>query len=70
MIFSESAITYDDTKDPTYRRRNVAKLIAHETSHLWFGGLVSPASLLYTWLSEGIATFFQTYILDKVILCY
>ncbi|XP_011630808.1 aminopeptidase N-like [Pogonomyrmex barbatus] len=65
-FYTESEVIYDDTTDPLYRRRNVAKLIAHETTHQWFGGLITPSSLSHMWLSEGFASYFQTYILDKI----
>ncbi|MFX1521253.1 MAG: M1 family aminopeptidase [Promethearchaeota archaeon] len=36
----------------------VAITIAHETAHMWFGDLVTPAEWKYLWLNESFATFF------------
>ncbi len=42
-----------------------ASVIAHETAHMWFGDLVSPADWKYVWLNESFATFFSYTILDN-----
>ena len=33
------------------------RLIAHEISHQWFVGSVSPASPADNWLAEGVVTY-------------
>lgn len=65
--FSESNVVYDDSTDPTYRRKDVALLVAHELVHQWFGNLVTPKWWSYLWLSEGFAAFFEAYFVDKVL---
>jgi tricorn protease interacting factor F2/3 len=40
----------------------INKIIAHESIHMWFGDLVSPAGWKYLWLSEAFATYF-TYVI-------
>ena len=44
------------------RQTLITKIIAHETIHMWFGDLVSPAEWKYLWLSEAFATYF-TYVI-------
>ncbi|KYM93558.1 Aminopeptidase N [Cyphomyrmex costatus] len=66
ITYKESSSTYDDRTDPTYKRKDVASLVAHEIAHQWFGNLVTPSWWSYIWLSEGLATFFETYIIDKI----
>ena len=39
----------------------ITKIIAHETLHMWFGGLVSPVDWKFLWLNEAFATYF-TYV--------
>ncbi|XP_077274362.1 aminopeptidase N-like isoform X4 [Temnothorax americanus] len=66
IIYDESKVVYDESKDPTFRRRNVASLVAHEITHQWFGNFITPSWWSDLWLSEGFAAFFQEYFLDKI----
>ena len=51
-----SAIFYADN---IYRRRSMSEgLIAHETTHQWFGDAVTTREWPHVWLSEGFATYF------------
>ncbi len=47
---------------PKARATLIAKIIAHEGIHMWFGDLVSPAAWKYLWLNEAFATYF-TYVI-------
>lgn len=42
----------------------IASIIAHETIHMWFGDLVSPADWKYVWLNESFASYFTVIIPD------
>jgi len=41
-------------------------IVTHEIAHQWFGNMVTPSWWSYHWLKEGLASFFHTYIIDKV----
>jgi tricorn protease interacting factor F2/3 len=43
----------------------LASVIAHETSHMWFGNLVSPVDWKYLWLNESFASYFTYAVPDK-----
>ncbi|MBN1274420.1 MAG: M1 family metallopeptidase [Candidatus Aminicenantes bacterium] len=48
-------------------RRQVERIfavIAHETVHMWFGDLVSPAEWKYLWLNESFATLYGDIAVD------
>ncbi|XP_024882816.1 aminopeptidase N-like, partial [Temnothorax curvispinosus] len=66
IIYEESKVVYDESKDPTFRRRKVASLVAHEITHQWFGNFITPSWWSDLWLSEGFAVFFQEYFLNKI----
>ncbi len=50
-------LVYPDST-PKARRTLIAKIIAHEGIHMWFGDLVSPAAWKDLWLNEAFATYF------------
>ncbi|KAG5322226.1 AMPN Aminopeptidase, partial [Pseudoatta argentina] len=70
ITYDESKIVYDDNKDPTYQKTKVALTVTHKLAHQWFGNLVTPSWWSYLWLSKGLASFFQTYIINKIFENY
>ena len=46
-------------------QQSMEALIAHEVAHQWFGNTVTEADFSQLWLSEGFATFFTNYYLEK-----
>ncbi len=58
-----STIFYDENAvDAT---DNIDALVAHEIAHQWFGNTVTEKDFSHIWLSEGFATFFTHYYLEK-----
>ncbi|MDG6901937.1 MAG: M1 family metallopeptidase [Nitrososphaerota archaeon] len=40
-------------------------LVAHETSHQWFGDLVTCSDWAHAWINEGFASYFQVLYLER-----
>ncbi|XP_041970214.1 membrane alanyl aminopeptidase-like [Aricia agestis] len=60
--YREALLLYvPEESSPQYKYR-VAQIIAHETTHMWFGNLVTCHWWSNTWLNEGFANYFQDYI--------
>ncbi|XP_071627165.1 aminopeptidase N-like isoform X1 [Temnothorax longispinosus] len=66
IIYKESKVVYDDSKDPTFRKRNVASHVANGIAHQWFGTFLTLRRWTDIWLIEGFAVYFQVYFLDKI----
>ncbi|XP_071627911.1 aminopeptidase N-like [Temnothorax longispinosus] len=66
IIYRESKVVYDESRDPTFRRKEVASLVAYEIAHQWFGNFITPLWWTDMWLNEGFAVYFQAYFLDKL----
>ncbi|XP_071561479.1 aminopeptidase N-like isoform X2 [Temnothorax nylanderi] len=66
IIYEESKVVYNDSKAPTFQKRNVASLVAHEIAYQWFSTFITPSWWTDMWLSVGFAVFFQEYFLDKI----
>ncbi|MHA2001527.1 MAG: M1 family metallopeptidase [Promethearchaeota archaeon] len=64
ITFRENYLMVIPGKTPKPMISRVAQIIAHETAHMWFGDLVSPAEWKYVWLNESFASYFTYSIPD------
>ncbi|CAG9795008.1 unnamed protein product [Diatraea saccharalis] len=62
VTYRESLLLYVPEESEPYYKYRVAQIIAHETTHMWFGNLVTCHWWSNTWLNEGFANYFQDYI--------
>ncbi|XP_025986454.1 glutamyl aminopeptidase [Solenopsis invicta] len=67
IIYNEKSFTFNEEEDNIYHKRQVAITAAHEMAHQWFGNVVSPSWWSHVWLNEGLASFFQEYILNEIV---
>ncbi|MFT7899461.1 M1 family aminopeptidase [Tenacibaculum ascidiaceicola] len=63
--YRESSLFLDGNATQT-RKLNRAKLIAHETSHMWFGNLVTMRWFNDVWMKEVFANFMADKIMNPV----
>ncbi|MDB2606754.1 M1 family aminopeptidase [Zobellia sp.] len=61
--YNESSLFLDDTSTEDQKLRRL-KLIAHETSHMWFGDLVTMSWFNDVWMKEVFANFMADKIAD------
>ncbi|XP_045765661.1 membrane alanyl aminopeptidase-like [Maniola jurtina] len=62
VTYRESLLLNVPEESTPYYKYRVAQIIAHETTHMWFGNLVTCHWWSNTWLNEGFANYFQDYI--------
>ncbi|KAL4706772.1 hypothetical protein ACJJTC_018153 [Scirpophaga incertulas] len=63
ITYKEYFIMYNEESS---LKSYLTKLVTHETSHAWFGNLVTLDWWDVTWLNEGFATYFEYFITDKL----
>ncbi|XP_049870026.1 membrane alanyl aminopeptidase-like [Pectinophora gossypiella] len=66
VTYRESLLLYEPEDSTPYFKYRVAQIVAHETTHMWFGNLVTCHWWSNTWLNEGFANYFQDYITSLI----
>jgi aminopeptidase N len=62
----ESSVLHKEGESAAAKKQVILLLVAHEFAHFWFGNLVTPKWWSYLWLSEGIATYYEYRISEKI----
>ncbi|CAF0891242.1 unnamed protein product [Adineta steineri] len=66
ILYRETRLFYNNRTSSSANKQSVARVIAHELAHQWFGNLVSPAWWDDLWLNEGFARWMEIVGTDKV----
>ncbi|XP_076397777.1 aminopeptidase N-like [Megachile rotundata] len=67
ITYPERNLAFNEEEDSFDRKYSIATTVVHELAHQWFGNVVSPKSWSHIWLNEGFASYFQQYIVDKIL---
>ncbi|MDH3255393.1 MAG: M1 family metallopeptidase [Acidobacteriota bacterium] len=66
VTYADSILLIESSQASTDQRRRLARIIAHELAHMWFGNLVTMAWWDDLWLNETFADWMGEKIADQV----
>jgi cytosol alanyl aminopeptidase len=66
VVFRDSLLLADPERPSVGQRRRLARVIAHELAHMWFGNLVTMAWWDDLWLNEAFADWLGTTVADRL----
>ncbi|CAH1983246.1 unnamed protein product [Acanthoscelides obtectus] len=66
ITYREAMFLYDPKEDQSIDKQTVARVIAHELAHSWFGNLVTLAWWSEVFLNEGFARYFEHKAVNEV----
>lgn len=66
IIYREVTILYDENSSSIDALYRIADNVIHQSSHQWFGNVVTPTWWTDIWMNGGLAEYFKYYIIDKV----
>ncbi len=65
ITFREIELLFDPDINSSQRQQRIAKVIAHEMAHMWFGDLVTMKWWNDLWLNESFATWIEYKAVDR-----
>ncbi|XP_012230689.2 aminopeptidase N-like [Linepithema humile] len=66
VTYREATILYDEVNNPIDALYRIATTMIYQSSHQWFGNIVSPSWWTNIWINGGLAEYFKYYIADKI----
>lgn len=66
VTYRNEALLVDPDRSSALERRRITSTVAHETSHMWFGDLVTMRWWNGSWLNEAFATLMAQMTLDVI----
>ncbi|XP_070560579.1 aminopeptidase N-like [Ptychodera flava] len=67
IMYKHDWMLYDEAVHHPPRAQRVARIVAHELAHMWFGNLVTLRWWNVSWLNEGFGRHFEFIAVDEVL---